>query len=109
MNMSKCRDQRFWKKWQVSGAVGTMTFDQQKHPELRPGEVYITNSSASDYHQIGWRSKRAGSVALDSLGRPISNRAWQGAFPLFARAEELAAKGVFIKHKPEAVRYYPPM
>jgi hypothetical protein len=109
MNVSKCCDPRFWKKWRASDAVGALTFDRQKHPELCPGEVYITNTDASGYHRIGWRTKRAGFVALDSLGRPISDRAWQGAFPVFASADELAAKGVFVTHEPKLVRYYPPM
>ena len=108
MNESKIRDQRFWKSWRKSGALGTLSFDEQQHPELQPGEVFITNSDASDFHEIGWHTKRVGIVALDNLGRPIGQRAWPGSFPVFAQKSELAAKGVVISRQRESIRYYEP-
>ena len=109
LNQNKLQDQRFWKKWRDSGAVGTLSFNQQKHPELQEGEVYLTNSDSSGFCDIGWKSKRAGKIPLDRLGRPISSLAWSGAFPVFVKAKELAVAGVVIKHKSESVAYFPAM
>jgi hypothetical protein len=109
MNQSKVKELRFWKRWEKSGAIGTITFNQQKHPEIRPGEVFITNADYESFREIGWETKRVGHVSLDNLGRPISQTAWSGSFPVFAQVSELAKKGVVIKYKWEAVAFYPPI
>ena len=108
-NQSKVLQQRFWKKWRDSGAVGALSFNEQKHHELREGEVFVANSDPKHFHHIGWMSKRAGESALDQLGRTIRSRAWPDAFPVFADIDELASKGVVIEYKPKAVSYFPPL
>ena len=89
VNQSKVRDQRFWRRWEKSGAVCPLKFNQQKHPEIQPGEVWITNTDSEGMRFIGRRTKRRGSVALDSRGRPIEQRAWAGCFPVFVQKSEL--------------------
>lgn len=92
--LSKASQKRFWKKWIASGAV---KIDQQNHPEILPGEVWITNADIYSLPKIGWTSKRCGKIAYDCYGKEMNSKRWPGAFPVFARASELAAAGVVIK------------
>jgi hypothetical protein len=66
------------------------------HPEMLPGEVWLTNSDEEGFHEIGWNSKRRGKVAYDTHGIPILSPRWDDAFPIFAQTSELAQKGVII-------------
>ena len=80
----------------------------KKHPELREGEVFISNISSlrvcsprlsiypdwpddnrSDWECIGWKTKRMGNIAYDIHGRPIN-----GMHPVFAQRAELQKDGV---------------
>lgn len=96
MNVSRSRDPRSWRKWANSGSV---VFNQQNHPEIREGEVWITNADEESFGEIGWRSKRRGVIAMDKFGQPLGNR-WRGAFPVFALKSELGKSEVVIKHNP---------
>lgn len=56
-----------------------------QHPELRPGEVFLTNCAGEKIFQdIGWKSKRQGKVAYGADGQPI-----EGYFPVFVQKDEL--------------------
>lgn len=44
------------------------------HPELRKGEVFITNADADSYRFVGWETKRAGEVSYDISGEPLGER-----------------------------------
>lgn len=35
-----------------------------EHPERKENEIYLGNFSYQEYHNIGWYSKRIGSVAI---------------------------------------------
>jgi hypothetical protein len=94
-NISKTREPRFWKLWKESGAVKPPIFNQQKHPEIFTGEVWITNADHESFCRVGWTSKRAGVIALDKYGVPLGRR-WPGSFPVFAQRTELAKSGVSI-------------
>ena len=72
----------------------------KRHPELREGEVFISNISdslpsayvndnRSDWRFIGWKTKRMGQVAYDIYGKPISDMR-----PVFAQRAELKEAGV---------------
>ncbi len=78
--------------------------NNKSHPELRGGEVFITNisnepgpcisigwpgDSRSDWKHIGWKTKRMGSVAYDIYGKPVN-----GMRPVFAKKTELEKAGV---------------
>lgn len=71
-------------------------FDQQKHPEIRSDEVWITNADFRSFSKVGWSTKRKGKVALDSRGRPVSESGWENAFPVFAKKSELAQAGIAV-------------
>lgn len=57
--------------------------DQQKHPEIREGEVFVTNCMPSVFPQIGWKTKRRGIVAYDRDGTPVKEM-----FPVFIQQSE---------------------
>lgn len=61
-----------------------------KHPEQRPGEVFITNSDNTPNHflKIGWKTKRRGEIAYDSYHTPLGSK-WSGAFPVFVKESEI--------------------
>ena len=40
--------------------------DNANHPELRDGEEWLTNDSLEGFLEIGWASKRMGSIACGS-------------------------------------------
>lgn len=58
------------------------------HPEQRSGEVHLLNSDPKTVRYIGWKTKRAGEVAIDVNGNPV-----HGQVPVFVQADELALAG----------------
>ncbi len=66
-------------------------YSNKNHPELLPGEVFITNADNGSFPQIGWETKRRGNVAYDISGQPLGNR-WPGSFPVFAQKSEIGEK-----------------
>ena len=44
-----------------------------KHPELKKGEMFITNSEYYKYFKIGWKSKRIGIQSYDIYGKKLKN------------------------------------
>lgn len=98
-NPSKVKDPRFWAKWRESGAVrrnpSPVKFNQQSHPEIRSGEVFLTNADEDLFRQLGWMSKRRGHIAFDVKGNPISD-SWPDSFPVFVKKKELEKAGVFL-------------
>lgn len=80
----------------------------RNHPELRKGEVFITNISLesqpqicpdfgcqadnrSDWECVGWKTKRMGNVAHDIYGTPLTGL---GMRPVFAQRAELQKAGL---------------
>ena len=57
------------------------------HPELKPGEMFLTNSSNKDYIAIGYATKRKGMVAYSIAGKDVSD---PGFFPVFISKSEYA-------------------
>ena len=64
-----------------------------KHPELRPGEIWITNAlpgrfmdGREDIASMDWKTKRVGNQAYDSLGKPIDPTT--GYRPVFIQKSE---------------------
>ena len=91
----------------------------KNHPELRKGEVFLTNASndlrlrdingyikkRSSWESVGWRTKRKGTVAYDILGGPIN---WM--FPVFVQRDELVKGGIdpdtlWTKYSFSAIRW----
>jgi len=68
---------------------GMMAIKNQNHPEKYAGEVYLTNSFKGDLDDIGWKTKRAGTVALDIHGEPCGEA--PDFFPVFVQRSELEA------------------
>ena len=77
------------------------------HPELREGEVFITNATdkrmhnplapgdrRSSWESVGWKTKRRGKVAYDTDGKAITEDRWSGMFPVFAQRSELEEAGI---------------
>lgn len=68
-------------------------YRRKDHPEALPGEVWVSNVSTRAwgehvFDQIGWKSKRLGTTAFDSLGEPIRDMV-----PVFAQRSEIEAVG----------------
>ncbi len=75
----------------------------KNHPELKEGEVFLTNTESDEYEfrfprfddfghgfaAIGWKTKRKGSVAYDIYGKPV-----RGLIPVFVQREELKKGGI---------------
>lgn len=60
----------------------------KKHPELKKGEVFLSNGK---YSELKWKTKRQGVVAFDAYGNSI-----RGIQPVFVQKAELEAAGVQI-------------
>jgi hypothetical protein len=58
-------------------------FDQNKHPEIRPGEIFMGNWCKKDVDYCGYNSKRLGVVAFDIYGKAMN-----GLYPMFVLREE---------------------
>ena len=55
-----------------------------EHPEMKEGEMFLTNSRDEGYSHIGWKTKRKGKVAFTIHGYPVKT----GLFPVFVQKEE---------------------
>ena len=55
----------------------------ETHPELKEGEMFLTNSMPDDYIRIGWKTKRKGIQAYTIDGEKIQLLA-----PVFVQKEE---------------------
>ncbi len=73
----------------------------KKHPEIQNGEVFLTNvgdnhdfssvymEHGDGFSNIGWKTKRRGSIAYDIYGKPVS-----GMKPVFVQRDELKKGGI---------------
>ena len=57
----------------------------KKHPELKEGETFLTNSTIENYSQICWKTKRKGMVAYDINDVPV-----KGLIPVFVQQSEIS-------------------
>lgn len=58
-----------------------MSFNQ-KHPEIKEGEVFLTNGTVREFHGIKCESKRLGNQAYDTKGEMITRL---GLRPIFKK------------------------
>lgn len=70
---------------------GKRSFNRE-HPELKEGEVFLTNINAHDFHCVGWKTKRGGKVAYDVHGEVVATDG--SFFPVFAQKAELETNGI---------------
>lgn len=77
-----------------------MSFNKT-HPERRDDEVFITNADNWTWPKIGWQSKRQGKVAYSRDGKPLG-ALWRGAFPVFAKKDEIRQRDPKILERLEA-------
>lgn len=75
----------------------------KKHPELKRGEVFVTNiflrrspigifegDNRSDWDCIYWKTKRMGIVAYNNNGKKLS----ENSRPVFAKRSEIKKAGL---------------
>ena len=55
----------------------------ETHPELRAGEMFLTNCISIDYSIIGWSTKRTGRQAYTIHGEELT-----GFMPVFVQRSE---------------------
>ena len=72
-----------------------MAFKNANHPELRSGEIFLTNADQEGWSTIGWKSKRKGQIAYDRSGNRLFST--QPFFPVFVEEKELADAGIVIR------------
>lgn len=65
-----------------------------KHPELKEGEIFLTNASNKQFSDADFRTKRLGNNAYDGNGKKLSHDDW---FPVFISKKELSAIGKNLK------------
>lgn len=59
------------------------------HPELRPGEVFLTNIWPGGVKEMAWRTAREGIQGYDSNGKKL--KSWR---PIFVQKSELEKFGI---------------
>jgi len=57
--------------------------NDETHPELREGEMFLTNCTIPDYVRIGWKTKRIGRQAYTIDGEKL-----KVLIPVFVQKEE---------------------
>jgi disulfide oxidoreductase YuzD len=72
------------------------------HPELKPGEIWLTNATHESYERIGWTTKRAGNIAYDIYGEKAGEMTYgfyadEAFFPVFVQESELVAAGIDVE------------
>lgn len=66
--------------------ITNVPYSNKNHPELREGEIWITNSSELS-QEVGWKTKRCGKTAYDVYGKSLKY-----LVPVFAQKFEIEAK-----------------
>ena len=56
----------------------------ETHPELRDGEIFVTNTANPEMTNIGWKTKRIGNTAYSINGLIVS-----GLRPVFRKEDEV--------------------
>ena len=56
---------------------------EEKHPEMKDGEIFLNNISTDNFKFVGWKTKRLGTFAYDIEGNVINELR-----PLFVMREE---------------------
>jgi len=64
----------------------------KNHPELRDGEVFLSNCTDND--MVGWKTKRSGNVSYDTSGKRIVDSS--DLHPVFVKQSELDEAGVTL-------------
>lgn len=74
----------------------------KNHPEIRPGEMWLTNMMDLEYHMISYKTKRIGRVAYAKSGYVI-----QGVFPVFVQKSEYDGimKVIEKRKRDDRIRY----
>lgn len=73
----------------------------KNHPECGKDEVFVANADSDSLPKIRWLTKRKGSTAYGTEGKPLGER-WPGAFPVFAKKDEIRKKDPKILERLEA-------
>jgi hypothetical protein len=63
------------------------------HPELSPGELFFTNSDATGFEAMQFKTKRKGDQAYDGEGNMLLAADW---FPVFLHQVELSHPAVSL-------------
>ena len=56
---------------------------EKMHPEMLPGERFLTNTYEDEYRKISYKTKRMGKIAYAKSGYVI-----EGVFPVFVQKDE---------------------
>ena len=63
-------------------------FNQFKHPEIKKGEILLTNTTPDKVRLIGYKIKRVGIIAYEDN----SNKKIEGMVPVFVSIKEYKEK-----------------
>ena len=63
------------------------------HPELLSGEIFFSNSDASGFEAIKFKTKRKGNQSYDGKGNKLFTVGW---FPIFLHQTELSQLAVSL-------------
>ena len=72
-------------------------FLNEHHPELRDGEIFLSNMLLGDLRDIWWKTKRMGSIAYTINGErvdPINK-----LYPVFVKVSEIEAFKKSVENK----------
>lgn len=64
-----------------------MMLDDNKHPECRTDEIFLSNADEFTFSMISYKTKRKGIISYDINGEEIGDQ-WPGSFPVFVNKEE---------------------
>lgn len=68
---------------------GNKVYNFHYHPEAKEGEVWLTNSTGTNFGTIGWKTKRLGVVAYNADGTPIKRGPLFDIRPVFIMLSEM--------------------
>lgn len=68
-----------------------MSTETKHHPEQKPDEIYMGNTSIEGFLQSGWKTKRRGITPLGSNGLPLDRCSAEDLRPWFIKTDEVRA------------------
>ncbi|MFA7208966.1 MAG: hypothetical protein WC120_01650 [Parcubacteria group bacterium] len=86
------QDLRAYEKGGEINIIHEKPFSNDRHPELKSGEMFLCNAGKESFDGFLWETKRRGNMAYNIYGDPIDDK--KGYYPIFIQIIEAERRGI---------------
>lgn len=91
-SIGSSRDLRVYEKGGEINITHEKPFSNDRHPELKPGEMFLCNTGEEGFDGFLWETKRRGDISYNIYGDPINDK--KGYYPIFIQIIEAERRGI---------------